>query len=178
MGLETPGLDPSKDRILEVACIITDRNLRHISPCFKASVHQTEDVLHKINGSSDLVKECLESTLSLENIESALLQFIKDRVESEVCSLAGSNICRSFLKEQMPSILPVLRSPAIDIGSLKELCWKWYPRLYLKIPRKSQVRRAAPKVKENIEELQWYRNNLFVTSGERRIITLSMPRII
>jgi len=180
INLKTTGSDPQKDHILEVACIITDKDLKYISPCFKASIYQTEESLDLagVDKPPELIQECLESTLSLKNVESALLQFIQDRAEPGTCVLAGNYIefDTSFLKAQMPSIPPILRRLTVDIASLRELCLKWHPKLHP--PKRSQIHRALPDVKKNIEELQWYRHNLLVSPEKKRLITLSMPRMM
>lgn len=172
ISLKTTGSDSTKDHILEVACIITSQNLKYISPAFKAVVHYPE----KIVADHHLSKKCIDSPYTLENIETALLQFIKDRTDHGTSILAGNNIefTVPFLK-QMPSITEILNHRVINVCSVRELCWKWNPSLYKKYP-KVNSKRALPETKEAIKELQWYRDNFFIC--EKRMIILTMPKKI
>jgi len=180
ISLKTTGLDPRNDHILEVGCIITDRDLVHISPCFQAALRQSPDVISKFAGhcpTSELAKECEKSPYALENVESALTQFIVDRVTSKSCVLAGDNIGEiiPFLRECFPSLFPILHHRIVDVGTLRELCWRWYPSEYTKIPKRPPPKRVIQGILDSIDDLRWYRSNIFASS-ERRIITLTMPK--
>ena len=157
LSLKISGAD-----ILEVACIMTDQNLNHVSPCFKAFVNYPD------------IKEYADSPFTLKDIESALLQFIKDRAKEKTSILAGINIGLTlcFLR-QMPSVHQFLSHRTIDVGSIRELCWKWNPVLYRKYDRKTH-KEILMETKEAIAELLWYRKNFFVC--KKRMLILSAPK--
>ena len=161
LSLKISGVD-----ILEVACIMTDQNLNCVSPCFKAFVNYPD--------AKGFLKECVSSPFTLKDIESTLLQFIKDRAKEKTSILAGINIDLTlcFLR-QMPSIHQFLSHRTIDVGSIRELCWKWNPVLYRKYDRKTH-KEVIMEIKEAIAELLWYRKNFFVC--KKRILILSAPK--
>jgi oligoribonuclease len=98
IDLEMTGLDHNSDSILEVACIITDKDLNHISPPFECIIHHSKDRLDqmtdwclKTHGDSGLIQRCIESTLTLDQAQDSLLEFIKASISSKSEGiLAGS----------------------------------------------------------------------------------------
>lgn len=169
--------------VLEVACLITDKDLQIKSPCFKAAVHYGLSDLEKMTLASDfaksgLKKDCLQSPYSLESVESALSQFIKDRVDIRTCVLGGSDLDRTLLDKHLHLVSALFSQSFIDTSSLKEICWRWYPTIYSKRPRMVTTHRALDEVKKSIEIFQWYQKNIFAPPKRNRLITLSLPRPI
>ena len=143
-------------KICEVACVLTDKELTHISTCFKISIKQevqTTDVNLK-----SLLKEVLESPYSKEDTETALYQFIKDKLSGRGILVTNSEV-NNLIKENFNSINSLFDSK-IHLESLKQFYSIWFNR-----PRQtfSQDSRATPKILEMIDELRFYKDNLCLT---------------
>ena len=175
VDIETTGDDPEKDRILEIGCILTDKDLTHISPCFQAYVQSPMKEILKLNPKlKNLATECSQSPYTLDNIENALIRFIKDRHSSEVLwTLAGANLSINmmFLNKYLPKFTFHLFSRVVNIDTLRELCWRWKPNTYARAPMRKKDSRLIERLPKAIDELRWYRENLFT-----RRLTLTGPR--
>lgn len=170
MDLEMTGLDVQKDKILEVSCLITDKNLEIIAESPTLVIHQPEQVLSSMNewcvkhhGDSGLIKACMNSTVSTEKAEDVLLNFLKNNIPEKSCPLAGNSIYmdRMFLMSYMPRLNDYLHYRIIDVSSIKELCRRWNPRVYRNQPKKLLAHRTLDDIKDTIEELKFYKKNLF-----------------
>ncbi|XP_053989481.1 probable oligoribonuclease [Hylaeus volcanicus] len=169
---ELTGLDIERDTILEVACIITDEELKVISEEFNVAINQSDAILTSMNewcihhhNMTGLISDCQSSKLTLKEAEQMLLDFLKKYISKGTCPLAGNTIYmdRIFLMKHMPSVNDYLHYRIIDVSSLKELVRRWNPVIYNSTPKKECVHRALPDIKESIQELKYYKENIFLS---------------
>ncbi|KAJ6589809.1 ribonuclease H-like domain-containing protein [Mycena vulgaris] len=173
---EMTGLNPDKDKILEIAVLITNGNLdlvdegiEFIIRTEKASLDGMDDWCTKQHGQSGLTQACLTSTHSHEEVSEAVLNYIKKWVpQRRTGILAGNSVHadRSFLVKHMPEVMEWLHYRIIDVSSVKELSRRWYPQLG--IPKLAESNhRALDDIRGSIKELQWYRRNIFIPPIQR-----------
>jgi oligoribonuclease len=118
--------------------------------------------------SSGLLTAIAESTITLEEAGRRTLEFIKEHVpEPRTVPLCGNSIGtdRRFLAVHLPDIENHLHYRSVDVSTLKELTRRWYPGALDAVPRKATAHRALDDIRESIEELRWYRANVFKPSG-------------
>lgn len=170
MDLEMTGLDVKKDRILEISCLITDKDLNVVAESPTLIIQQPEQVLSTMNewciahhGDSGLTEASRNSKLSTEKAENLLLEFLKKNVPEKSCPLAGNSIYmdRMFLSSHMPRVNEYIHYRIIDVSSIKELCRRWNPSVFSKQPKKLLAHRSLDDIKDTIEELKFYKLNLF-----------------
>lgn len=167
LDLETTGLDPKKDAILELGIVITDPDLNVIaeygSPvlCVKEGAFEgMNDFVREMHTKSKLFEDAYKGH-SKNWIQKYALEFVQQHVEPKEAPLCGSTISfdRSFLKEEMPELHDYFHYRSIDVSSIKELARRWYPELEL--PAKKEVHRSLPDIYESIETLKFFRENIF-----------------
>ena len=166
MDLEMTGLDPERDRIIEVAVLVTDAELQVVAEGPELVVHQPEELLAGMDEwntrhhtESGLVERVRASPTSELQAEEALLAFLKAHTEERAAPLAGSSIHqdRRFLARYMPRVDRWLHYRLIDVSSVKELVLRWYPETYAQRPSKKAEHRALDDIRESIAELRYYR---------------------
>ncbi|KAJ7209716.1 ribonuclease H-like domain-containing protein [Mycena pura] len=167
---EMTGLDPSKDKILEIAVLITNGNLdlvdegiEYIIRTDKASLDAMDEWCTNQHGQSGLTQACLDSPHSHDEVSQAVLAYIKKWVpRRHVGILAGNSVHadRLFLAKYMPEVVEWLHYRIIDVSSIKELSRRWYPEMGIPKLTKSN-HRALEDIRGSISELQWYRRNIF-----------------
>jgi len=170
---EMTGLDPHKDKIMEIAVLITNGNLDLVDDGIEFVIKTDKQYLDGMDewcttqhGSSGLTEACLNSPHSMEFVEQSVLAYIQKWIPThKVGVLAGSSVHadRSFLVEEMPQVVDWLHYRIVDVSSIKELVRRWYP---LRKPPKSVYwkgnHRALGDIKGSIRELKWYRENIFI----------------
>lgn len=172
IDLEMTGLDPSKDRILEVACVITDGNLETVITGPDLVIHESEEVLASMNDwcqvhhkESGLVERVRSSTVSLQEAEQQLLSFVKEHTSGEPGSaqVAGNSVYvdLTFIKHHMPELGSLFSHVVIDVSSITSLCKRWYPRDAYNLTRKKQHHRALEDIMESIMELRELKLSIF-----------------
>ncbi|MCF0216971.1 MAG: oligoribonuclease [Fibrobacteraceae bacterium] len=168
MDLEMSGLYPEKDVILEIATIVTDANLKVLAEGPVVAIHHTENIFEsmdewnsKHHSQSGLVDRCRHSRYTLADAEKVTLDFIKPFTEKGKNLLCGNSITqdRRFLYKYMPNISNWLCYRNVDVSSIKELCFRWYPNL----PEFQKVKnhQALDDIRESIAELEYYRKTIF-----------------
>ena len=175
MDLEMTGLDPARDVIVEIATIVTDDDLEIVAEGPDLVVHQPDDALAAMepvvvdmHTSSGLLEAIKASTTTLEEAGAATLEFIKAHVpEPRTIPLCGNSIGtdRRFLAIYLPEIEEHLHYRSVDVSTIKELTRRWYPGAIEATPRKATAHRALDDIRESIEELRWYRANVFKPTG-------------
>ena len=172
MDLEMTGLDPDRDRIIEIATIITDYDLNIIAEGPELAINQPEEVFHTMDDwnqthhtKSGLWEKCLKSTISLAEAEKKTLDFIKEFCDEKTSPLCGNSIWqdRRFLAKHMREIEQWLHYRILDVSTIKLVSSSWYEEKYV-FGDKSGSHRALDDIKESIEELKFYRKNIFVES--------------
>lgn len=171
MDMEMSGLDPDKDRILEVAVLVTDGELNVVAEGPNLIVHQPEAVLEamdewntKHHGQSGLTKRVRESTVDESQVSAALLEFLTEHTRKSKAPLAGNSIHqdRRFVARYLPEVEEWLHYRNVDVSTIKELAQRWYPKQYAGRPAKKGSHRAMDDLMESIEELKYYRKALFL----------------
>ncbi|XP_057441490.1 oligoribonuclease [Lotus japonicus] len=176
IDLEMTGLNIEVDRILEIACIITDGNLTKSVEGPDLVIHQTKECLDRMgewcqshHAASGLTKRVLESTISEREAEKQVIDFVKKHVGKYTPLLAGNSIYvdLQYLKKYMPELAGLFPHVLVDVSSVKALCIRWYPRDQKKAPIKENKHRALDDIRESIEELRYYKANIFKPKSKK-----------
>ncbi|CBI24335.3 oligoribonuclease isoform X1 [Vitis vinifera] len=177
IDLEMTGLNVEVDRILEIACIITDGNLIKSVEGPDLVIHQTKECLDNMgewcqshHSASGLTKKVLRSTISEQEAEKQVIEFVKRNVGTYTPLLAGNSVYMDFLflKKYMPDLASLFSHVLVDVSSIKALCIRWYPRDSKKAPSKENKHRAMDDIRESIRELKYYRENIFKASKSKK----------
>jgi oligoribonuclease len=167
LDLEMTGLDPDRDRILEIAVVVTDSQLGPVAEGPVLAVHQPDEVLDAMDewnrathGRSGLVDRVRASRLSEADVEARLLAFLADRVPAKASPMCGNSICqdRRFLARWMPRLEGYFHYRNLDVSTLKELVRRWKPDLARGVVKQGK-HEALADIYESIEELKYYREN-------------------
>ncbi len=168
VDLEFSGLDFSKDRILEIAVIVTDKNLRilKIGPNIKIKTNKTildnmDDWNLEHHKKTGLIEACLKSEIEMKEAEKIILNFLKDWTLPQTSPICGNSICqdRRMLAKDMPELEKYFHYRMIDVSTIKELYKRWYPKK--KTFEKENKHSALDDIKESIEELKFYKKGIF-----------------
>jgi oligoribonuclease len=164
---EMTGLDPEKERLLEIAVIVTGP---HLTPRVEGPVlviHQSDELLDKMDawnkgthGKSGLIDKVKASTISEADAEQQILDFLKQYVPKSASPLCGNTISqdRRFLVKFMPKLEAYFHYRNLDVSTLKELSRRWKPAIYEGF-KKQQRHTALADVHESIDELAHYREH-------------------
>uniref|UniRef100_A0A453BRR5 Exonuclease domain-containing protein n=5 Tax=Triticinae TaxID=1648030 RepID=A0A453BRR5_AEGTS len=170
IDLEMTGLDIRKDRILEIACIITDGKLTKRIEGPDLVIRQSKECLDNMNewckthhGASGLTEQVLQSDISECDAEKQVLDFVRRYIGSATPLIAGNSIYTDllFLKEYMPQLAGIFPHVIVDVSSITALCIRWFPKERKQAPRKEKNHRALDDIRESIMELQYYKENIF-----------------
>jgi oligoribonuclease len=169
---EMTGLDLGKDKLIEVAALVTDPELRVLGEGIDLVIHADDaaldsmpDVVRTMHAKSGLTEEVRRSTVTMTEAEDAVLAYVKEFVPNpHTAPLCGNSIAtdRGFLARDMPALDTFLHYRMIDVSSIKELARRWYPRVYFGQPAKGLAHRALADIRESIRELEYYRRTVFV----------------
>jgi oligoribonuclease len=169
---EMTGLDLGKDALIEIAALVTDSELKVLGTGVDVVIHADEaalagmpDVVREMHAHSGLTEEVRQATLTVAEAEQLVLDYIRQYVpDPRNAPLAGNSIAtdRGFIARDMPELDAHLHYRMIDVSSIKELCRRWYPRIYYGQPEKGLAHRALADIKESIRELEYYRRTAFV----------------
>jgi oligoribonuclease len=169
---EMTGLDLAKDKLIEVAALVTDRELRVLGEGVDLVIHTDDaaldampEIVREMHAKSGLTDEVRKSAITMAEAEAALLAYVKEFVPNpHTAPLCGNSIAtdRGFLARDMPTLDSYLHYRMIDVSSIKELCRRWYPRVYFGQPAKGLAHRALADIRESIRELEYYRRSIFV----------------
>jgi oligoribonuclease len=169
---EMTGLNLNSDRLIEIAALVTDADLNVLGDGIDVVIHADDaaldgmvEVVARMHSRSGLVEEVRASTIDLATAEEMVLDYIRGHVKSaKTAPLAGNSIAtdRGFIARDMPDLDNYLHYRMIDVSSIKELCRRWYPRIYYGQPEKGLAHRALADIRESIRELQYYRRTAFV----------------
>jgi oligoribonuclease len=167
---EMTGLDPERERLLEIAVIVTGPDLTPRMEGPVLVIHQSDELLDKMDawnkgthGRSGLIDKVRASTLSEAQAEQQLLTFIQKYVPKASSPLCGNTISqdRRFLVKYMPKLEAWLHYRNLDVSTLKELAKRWKPQVYSGF-KKQQKHTALADVHESIDELIHYRTHFLL----------------
>ncbi|GAB88211.1 oligoribonuclease [Gordonia rhizosphera] len=169
---EMTGLRIESDKLIEIAALVTDSELNVLGEGVDIVIHASDedlaampDVVTKMHADSGLTDEVRASTVSVAEAEKQVLDYIRSQVTTAgAVPLAGNSIAtdRAFLARYMPELDNYLHYRMVDVSSIKELCRRWYPKIYFGQPEKGLAHRALADIKESIRELKYYRATAFV----------------
>jgi len=169
---EMTGLDLGSDKLIEIAALVTDADLNILGDGVDVVIHADDaalssmiEVVAEMHSRSGLIDEVKASAVDLATAEAMALDYVSEHVKQpKMAPLAGNSIAtdRAFIARDMPALDSFLHYRMIDVSSIKELCRRWYPRIYFGQPVKGLAHRALADIHESIRELQFYRRTAFV----------------
>lgn len=167
IDLEMTGLDPDNDLIIEIATIITDKDLNILAEGPVFAIHQSDSAIaamddwnQKHHGQSGLIDRVKASTVNDEEAERQTIEFLEQWVPANKSPICGNSICqdRRFLYRYMPKLEDYFHYRNLDVSTLKELAARWAPDLLKGLEKKSQ-HKALDDIIESIEEMRYYREH-------------------
>jgi oligoribonuclease len=171
---EMTGLDLQRDALIEIAVLVTDGELNVLGEGVDVVIHADEaalaampDIVRDMHARSGLTEEVRKATVTVPEAEQLVLAYIREHVPDAVSApLAGNSIAtdRAFLARDMPELDAHLHYRMVDVSSIKELCRRWFPRVFYAKPEKGLAHRALSDILESIRELAYYRATLFVAA--------------
>ncbi|SMF95577.1 oligoribonuclease [Methylomagnum ishizawai] len=168
IDLEMTGLDPSSDRIIEVATLVTDKDLNLLAEGPVLAVFQDENTLagmddwnRKHHGASGLIDRVRASRVDEAGAERLTVEFLERWIAPGVSPMCGNSICqdRRFLARHMPRLEAHFHYRNLDVSTLKELAARWAPQVKEGF-KKNNSHRALDDIRESIAELRYYRQHL------------------
>ena len=169
IDLEMTGLDTQRDYIIEIASIVTDKNLNILEEGPNLVIKQPDEVLNAMDewntdhhNRSGLVQKVKESNITESIAEKQTIEFLSKYVPKGIAPLCGNTICqdRRFLARCMPDLEAFCHYRSIDVSSIRELGKRWYFEDTDNYSKRSN-HRALDDIRESIEELRYYRKTLF-----------------
>jgi oligoribonuclease len=187
---EMTGLDLRDDALIEIAVLVTDGELTVLGEGVDIVIHADDaaldnmpEVVREMHARSGLTDEVRRSTVTVAEAQEHVLAYVRSYVpDPRTAPLAGNSIAtdRGFLARDMPELDAHLHYRMVDVSSVKELCRRWFPRVFYAKPEKGMAHRALADVYESIRELDYYRRTLFVpppgpTSDEAHAVAAALP---
>jgi oligoribonuclease len=169
IDLEMTGLKPDTDSIIEIATVVTDKELSIVADGPVFAIHQPDEVLARMDewnqrqhGSSGLLARVKASTITVAEAEARTLEFLRPLVPAGVSPICGNSICqdRRFLARYMPQLERHFHYRNLDVSTLKELARRWAPSVADSFVKQG-THLAHADIHESIRELRHYRAHLF-----------------
>ena len=167
LDMEMTGLDPERERIIELAIIVTDSKLQMVAESPVWVIHQQESVLLAMDawntathGRTGLTARVRSSLLDEAAVEAEALAFMKTHVAKGISPMCGNSIGqdRRFMVRYMPALEGWFHYRNIDVSTLKELCRRWKPEVAKGFVKQAD-HTALADIRESIEELKYYREH-------------------
>jgi oligoribonuclease len=168
IDMEMTGLQPDADRIIEIALLVTDSDLRLVAEGPVLAIHQPDAVLEamdswnkSVHGKTGLVERVRASRLVEAQAEKQALAFLGEHVPAGVSPMCGNSICqdRRFLARWMPQLEAFFHYRNLDVSTLKELVRRWKPEAAKGFAKEGK-HEALADILESVEELKYYRNTV------------------
>ncbi|MEP1445946.1 MAG: oligoribonuclease [Paraglaciecola sp.] len=169
IDMEMTGLDPESDLVLEIATIVTDKDLNILAEGPVLAIYQTDEVLNSMDqwcidthGKSGLTQRCRDSNINIQQATQQTIAFIEEYVPKGISPLCGNTIGqdRRFLVKYMSELEEYFHYRNIDVSTIKELVKRWKPELLDGFHKKG-VHLALDDIRESIAELVYYRQHVF-----------------
>lgn len=169
IDLEMTGLTPDYDHIIEIATIVTDYELNVLAEGPVIAVHQSQANLDKMDdwnvrthSQSGLVERVKASKINEQQASDATIEFLQQWVTVGSSPMCGNSICqdRRFLAQHMPDLEAYFHYRNLDVSTLKQLAKYWAPDVANGLTKQG-AHTALADIRESIEELKYYRANLF-----------------
>ena len=170
LDLEMTGLDPDSERIIEIATAVTNHDLTEIIQGPNLVIQQPQEYIDNMDAwntnqhnNSGLVDSLRVTNMTIEQAEKETLEFISEYTQKGQSPLCGNSIShdRRFLVRYMPELSSFFHYRNVDVSSISELVKRWHPKM-LGIFKKEGGHRAMTDVIESIQELKFYKDNLFI----------------
>lgn len=175
VDMEMTGQEPDRDRIIEVACVVTDSQLNIVAQAPVIVVHQSDSVLDAMDewnknthGRSGLIDKVRASTTDELSAQAQLLAWMKEYVPQRTTPMCGNTIGqdRRFMARYMPELEAWFHYRNLDVSTLKELARRWAPEVFKGITKKG-AHTALADIEESIEELRYYRETFLRIPSEK-----------
>ena len=174
LDMEMSGLNPEKERILEIAMVITNGDLEIVAEGPVLVIHQEDALLDQMDawnkgthGRSGLIDKVKASVLTENDAQKICLEFLTKHLKAGMSPMCGNTIHqdRRFMARYMPQLEAFFHYRNIDVSTIKELCRRWQPEI-AKSFTKQQAHTALADILESIEELRHYREKFFIADTE------------
>lgn len=179
------GLDVMKDTIMEMACIVTDKHLNVLEEGPNIVIHQEDEQLDNMgewctlqHHKTGLTQQCKDSTITTEQCEDTMIEFIKKYCPKGRCELAGNSIhCdRKFLERYMPRFVEMIHYRIIDVSSIRNVAWRWFPNFEKYQSENPCSHRALDDIRSSIQELSYYRETVFKSKDQYKADIAQEPQ--
>ena len=169
LDLEMTGLSPDSDSVLEIATLVTDKQLNILAEGPVVAIHQNDAVLAAMgewctrqHGQSGLTQRVRDSRISAAEAERITLEFLRQHVPANSSPMCGNSICqdRRFLARYMPDLEKFFHYRNLDVSTLKELAKRWAPGVAGGFTKES-THLALADIRDSVAELRYYREQLF-----------------
>jgi oligoribonuclease len=167
IDLEMTGLKPEVDHIIEIATLVTDKDLRTLAEGPVFAIHQPPAVLalmddwnQRQHGASGLIDRVKASTISVAEAERRTLAFLADYLDPGVSPMCGNSVCqdRRFLARHMPALEQFFHYRNLDVSSIKEVARRWAPAVAAAVDKSSR-HLALDDIRDSVRELEHYRRH-------------------
>ncbi|MBK4715992.1 MULTISPECIES: oligoribonuclease [Tenebrionibacter/Tenebrionicola group] len=167
IDLEMTGLDPERDRIIEIATLVTDENLNILAEGPVMAVHQSAQQLAlmdewnvRTHTGSGLIERVKASAFDEQAAELATIAFLQKWVAQGKSPICGNSVGqdRRFLFKYMPRLEAYFHYRYLDVSTLKELARRWKPEILAGF-KKRNTHQALDDIRESVAELAWYREH-------------------
>ena len=174
IDLEMTGLDVRRDKIIEIATIVTNSELEEIATGPNIAIRATDDELAdmdewntRTHTTSGLIQRCLESHVDIRSAERQTLAFLSELVPPGKSPMCGNSICqdRRFMARLMPELESYFHYRNLDVSTLKELARRWAPGIAEGL-EKDSGHEALADIRDSIVELKYYRQFMGALAGQ------------
>ncbi len=172
LDMEMSGLDTERDKVLEIATVVTDQYLNIIAEGPVIVIHQVDELLNAMDAwnqathaKSGLIEKVKQSLFDEAYASKVTIEFLKKHIAPNKSPMCGNSICqdRRFMAKHMPNLESYFHYRNLDVSVFKELSRRWRPELYQRF-KKSSKHEALSDIYDSIEELKYYRENFLKLS--------------